>query len=389
MRDPAAPRIGVVFPGDASNPRQWSGTPYGVLTGLRAAGADAVPVNAALPGPAERAVGALIGLRYLPSAEGSDLTQRARRAYSTALVTPAMGRVRTARLAATLRDGSFDGLVQIGTGFQVPSSIPVATYEDMTIKQALDYPYAHWSTLGESAIGRRIALQRRCYAAASAVCMTNSWAASSATADYGVSPSRVHVVGVGTHEEPRSVPRDWSSPRFLFIGVEFERKNGPRVLRAFARLRETHPDAQLDVVGGHPPIDQPGVTGHGFVRRDDAAGRAKLRELFDRATCFVMPSLFEPSAVVYTEAAAAGLPSIGTRIGGSADIVGNGGVSIDPYDDESVYRAMLEYADPQRAAEVGARAGERSALFTWQAVAERLLRALDPDLLGRPLQPFL
>lgn len=315
--------------------------------------------------------------------------ERVRSAYSASLVSPAMGALQTKVAERRSPKNGLTGIVQIGTGFAVPRGVPLVTYEDMTIKQALAYPYRHWRTLTAAQIRRRVALQQRCYDEASGVVLTNSWAARSVRDDYGVPAERVHVAGVGSHEEQRIVDRDWGTPRFLFVGIDWERKNGPRVLEGFRAVREVHPDARLDVVGGHPELDAPGVFGHGRLRRDRGDDRARLRSLFDAATCFVMPSLFEPSAVVYTEALACGLPAIGTTVGGSEDLIGNAGRSVEPTSQEAVTAAMLGLADPREAQRVSDIAVERAPLFTWQAVAERLLRAIDPQLLGRPLADHL
>jgi hypothetical protein len=52
--------------------------------------------------------------------------------------------------------------------------------------------------------------------------------------------------------------------------------------------------------------------------------------------------------------------------------------------------AMRELAKPGRARELGALAHDRSRLFTWQAVAERLLRALGlPGMNVEDLAEFL
>jgi glycosyltransferase involved in cell wall biosynthesis len=89
-----------------------------------------------------------------------------------------------------------------------------------------------------------------------------------------------------------------------------------------------------------------------------------------------MPSLFEPAGVVFTEAAAAGLPSIAGTNGGSADFVGDGGVMVNPESDDQILLAMQALADPERARQVGSAAAARSMLFTWGAVAARLLHGL-------------
>jgi glycosyltransferase involved in cell wall biosynthesis len=271
---------------------------------------------------------------------------------------------------------SVDGWVQLGAGYRVEVAEPRVVYDDMTVAQATGFPYTNWAAQRPSGISYRIALQREVYQSATACCMTSSWAAGSALHDYAVPAERVHVVGAGTHQAPRPVDRDWSTPRFLFMGFDWRRKNGDRLLDAFARVRQAYPSAELTLVGGHPAVDQPGVTGYGILRRDVPADAAVMRQLFEKATCFVMPSLFEPAGVVFTEAAAAGLPSIGGTVGGSRDFISDGGLVVEPTSVDELTAAMMRLSNPAEASAVGARAARRSPLFTWGAVAARLVNGL-------------
>lgn len=272
-----------------------------------------------------------------------------------------------------------DGLIQIGTGYSVMTTLPVVTFEDMTIVQARDAGYAGWRYMPVRAVAACVARQQDAYQRARACCVTTHWAASSIISDYGIPPEKVHVVGVGRNFEPgrATVAHRWSPPRFLFVGREWERKNGPRVLGAFARLRAEVSDARLDVVGGHPPLRADGVVGHGVLRLDDDSDRSRLAALFTSATCFVMPSLHEASAQAYVEASAWGIPSIVTPNGGSAELVGDGGIIVDPLDDNGLLDAMRALSDPTTAARLGGLAQERSSLYTPHAMAGRLLRALE------------
>ena len=132
---------------------------------------------------------------------------------------------------------------------------------------------------------------------------------------------------------------------------------------AFAEVRREHPAAELHVVGGHPPLDAPGVIGHGFLSLGDPGDAARLAELYRRATCFVMASLHEPAGIANAEAAAAGLPCIGTTNGGSATVIGPGGVLVDPADPRALTQAMLHLADPDVARRLGgARRGARASI---------------------------
>jgi glycosyltransferase involved in cell wall biosynthesis len=188
------------------------------------------------------------------------------------------------------------------------------------------------------------------------------------------------VVGVGAaRAAARHVERDWSKPSFLFVGKDWERKNGIGVLGAFRAVKEAFPAARLDVVGGHPPLDQPGVTGHGDLPLDDPGAQAQIDRLFEHATCLVLPSHLEPSAVVHVEAAQAGLPSIGTTEGGVSALIGDGGMLVDPKDEQGLVDAMVEIADPNRAQELGALARAHIASLSWQKIAERMLTVLAND----------
>jgi len=228
-----------------------------------------------------------------------------------------------------------------------------------------------------SVVRNRLRLHRR----AEACLVVSSWAGDSLVTDDRIPEQKVHVVGCGRNVDiERPSGRDWSTPRFLFVGNDWERKNGEAVLRSFRRLREEVPSAQLDVVGGHPKFDLEGVTGHGRVSFDDPEGRPRLEELFARATCFVMPSKVEPFGIVYVEAAAAGIASIATCVGGTRESVGEGGMLVDPDDDTAILEAMRCLAAPDEAQALGDVAHARSALLTWRKTAERVVRAVDPVL---------
>jgi glycosyltransferase involved in cell wall biosynthesis len=369
-------RIGVAFPGDPGQPTTWSGTPSGVMRGLKDAGAEPVAIHAE-PSRLVRAASfnAATAAYVRPD---RDMVAAVRRARRAARASTSMAAVTSwAAPKALRRAGHLDGIIQIGTSFTLTTDVPIATFEDMTVAQMRRHPYLGWDLLSERALDARVARQRRAYEQAVACCVATPWAAESVVRDYDIAPQKVHVVGVGRNHTAPVVTRDWGRPRFLFVGMDWEHKNGPGVMRAFARLRREHPESHLDVVGSHPPLDAPGVTGHGILRLDAPEQRARLEALFARSTCFVMPSHYDAAGIAYVEAASAGLPSIGTRNGGPGFLIGDGGLVVDPRDDEALLGALRHLADPDTAARMGAAAKERSELFTWSAVARRLVRALD------------
>jgi glycosyltransferase involved in cell wall biosynthesis len=133
------------------------------------------------------------------------------------------------------------------------------------------------------------------------------------------------------------------------------------------------------------------VNAHGVLSQAREKDREIVLGLFARATCFVMPSRIEPFGIAYVEAAAAGVPSIASSVGGPRDVIGaDGGLIVEHEEEEGLFQAMLRLADPDTAQRMGQAARARSTHYTWPKVAERLLRALGlqaPD--GRKLAEFL
>lgn len=340
------PVVGVAYP-EPIGEYTWSGVPAGLTRGLRACGAEVVHLTG--------------------TSEGGQ-----------AMRSPEVAERSGEEIAAAVRAaGPLDGVVQMGSTFTLPDGVRYVTFEDVTVAQALtvlDLPD------GWAEIWRR--RQEEAYSRAVACCVASSWTAGSVIGDYGVPAEKVRLVGFGANLELEPPDgRSYAPPRFLFLGKGWERKNGPAVLRAFRAVHGEFPDATLDLVSEHPPVEDPGVRGHGPLRPDadperEAARRGFLRGLFEQATCFVLPSRFEPFGIVYVEAGAAGVPSIGTTIGGAGAVIGRGGVVVDPDDDAALRDAMLDLCNPETARRLGLEARQNAAFYSWPRVAERVLDAL-------------
>ena len=342
-------RIALAFEGDSREPAEWSGIPRNFADAFEAIGVSVVH-TAARPGRIERGLRRRLGRAGDPAeVAGKAVAKNLRRA------------------------GPVDAVLQLGSGFVVPGGPRLATYDDMTVLQARRLDHALLSRLSEAEIDTWAERQRSIYERAEACCVSTHWAAESVVSDYGIDPEHVHVIGIGRNLDPKPVPRDWSSPRFLFIGQDWRRKNGEGLLRAFREVRARRPDATLAIVGSHPDVQpEPGVVLEGGLFLNQPRQRARMEELFEASTCLVLPSLIEPSAIVHLEAAAAGVPSIGTTVGGVADLVGDSGRLVAPGDDDGLVAAMLELADPGTAERLGAVARERGEWFTWPNIAQRV-----------------
>lgn len=365
-------RIGLLYPArDPKSPANWSGTPRGLSEGFKSLGID-VPSIPCIP-----------ALVRFPLA----LFRRFRRECVTVVNRePLYVMARSISMARALRRaGRLDAIVAMGTDVydlvrvMRGCPVPVATYDDGNFALFLRYKDSdlHLSGFPIETVQGWVRRQGEACRRANVACVSTDWAKRSVVEDFGVPENRVRVVGMG--HRPRLVhpeARDWASPHFLFVGVDWKRKNGVAVIEAFVRVREKFPNATLDLVGEHPTIDLQGVTGHGFLRREDAPAQQLLDRLFARATTFVLPSLFDPSPISYLEAASAGLAVIGTTSGGASELLQDAAINVEPNDREALIQAMLRLCDMDTARSMGARAQKRAAGSTWQAISGRIADSL-------------
>lgn len=370
-------RIGLIYPArDPLDRRNWSGTPAGLAQGLVDNGVELVPIPAKVP----RGLHEIVAILSRATGKRGAVADRM----------PVRQWARTQALEKSLEEaGSLDAVICMGTEMYdlpsvVKSRIPSITYDDGTYQQMISHPDSDISKAGfpENHVKKWIAQQARSSVAASLCCTSTTWAALSMESDYGIPSARIAVVGMG-HRPRKSAgsDRDWSTPRFLFVGVDWERKNGAAVLAAFAKIQAKFPSATLDLVGEHPEIKQPGVICHGLIPRNDAEGQLKLDGLYASATAFVLPSKFDPSPISYLEAASAGLPVIATSVGGAGELLGRGAITVDPLDMNQIAEAMMRLCQPEEAQLLGSLAESAASASSWVDVARRILEAFDE--LGR------
>jgi len=174
--------------------------------------------------------------------------------------------------------------------------------------------------------------------------------------------------------------RTYEQPRFLFVGMQWERKGGPQLLEAFRLVHAERPGAELWIVGPErAPATAPGVRFFGRISRASPNGERRLGELYAGATAFAMPSVYEPFGVVFLEAMAYGLACVSSDRCAMPEIVADGvsGFTVDAHDVDALGQRLLELTDPERAGAFG-QEGRRRLVerFTWDGVAQRIVDAI-------------
>ena len=172
-------------------------------------------------------------------------------------------------------------------------------------------------------------------------------------------------------------------PVLLTVGGIEARKNTPRVLRAFLRLREARPDATLVIAGGatlleHGPCQAAFET---LLRQSGAAASviqagviadADMPALYRIADVVVSASVEEGFGLCAIEAMAAGAPAVVSRIAPFTEHLREDEcLWVNPGNPEDIAQAMRLALRPAVAAQVAARGRAAAARFTWADVAAR------------------
>jgi glycosyltransferase involved in cell wall biosynthesis len=145
--------------------------------------------------------------------------------------------------------------------------------------------------------------------------------------------------------------------RVLHVGSLNRIKDQATLLRAFRRVVDEVPDARLDVVGedvlGGAVQARCAALGlsshvifHGFLPSDEA------RAFFRRADVFALSSRHEAGPLVVLEAAASGVPTVGTAVGHVRDLAPDRALAVAVGDDAALAAGIVSLLldEPRRRA---------------------------------------
>lgn len=164
--------------------------------------------------------------------------------------------------------------------------------------------------------------------------------------DYNCDVSNIECVYCGSNIEIDSnrtsnLNNYYSNKNILFVGIDWERKGGPTLVKAFEKVLLDHPDATLTIVGCSPQIKIPNVNIIGKIPLKEVAQYYKL------ASVFALPTQLEPFGIVFLEAMANKLPIIGTNIGAIPDFIteNKNGHIVEPNNPEQLSKRIIDLLD--------------------------------------------
>ena len=216
---------------------------------------------------------------------------------------------------------------------------------------------------------------------------------------FGVPPEKVVIIPCAADEKrfypiaDRGSARERVCPKygiggryFLYLGNLEPRKNIIRLTEAYAEAAKRCPELPLLVIAGGKGWQYDGIFNRvielglsdrvvftGYIDDDDVVF------LMNGAEAFCFPSLYEGFGMPPLEAMACGVPVIVSDTSSLPEVVGDCGISVDPYNVTELSDALIRMTDrdfneKQRAAGI-----ERAKTFSWEKSAE-LLKGLLEEL---------
>jgi glycosyltransferase involved in cell wall biosynthesis len=210
---------------------------------------------------------------------------------------------------------------------------------------------------------------------------------------YGLSPERVTAtpLAASSRFKPVEDAAEISRVRekygivgdyILTVGSIQPRKNIPRLISAYAALCRERIESvpKLVIVGKRAWLYEETLNAAessavrnqivftGYVPEED------LPSLYTDARCFIYPSYFEGFGIPPLEAMSCGTPTITANRTCFPEVIGDGGLMVDPFDIEAISAAMVRVlSDKQFREELRVKGLKRASSYNWRETARLTL----------------
>lgn len=315
-------RVGFVSVWDSKVVKSWSGTPYHMARSLEKHFGELSIIG---PLHVRGMLGVKVYRKFLRYIVKKDYS-----IYHSEFVSRQLSARVSEEISASVPDvvvAPAGSIVSAG----VPISTPLVYLSDATF-QLVDGYHPNYRRLSPSSRRSANRLEKQAIERADLLLYPSEWAARSAVRDYGADPKKVHVIPWGANldtpptREQALRHRTDNVCRLLFVGVDWKEKGGDIALRTLKCLRERGLPVELTICGCEPPhqIDRTGVRIYPFLDKSDPGDLKKFNSILENATFFILPTRADCYGIAFCEAAAFGLPSIGTATGGVPSVVREG-----------------------------------------------------------------
>jgi len=224
---------------------------------------------------------------------------------------------------------------------------------------------------------------------------------------YGIEPKKIEAIPLAAPDHFGAITdnRELQRVRHIYgidgdyilsVGSIQPRKNLARLIKAYASLRgncSADKLPKLVLVGKRAwlydetlrTLDEMGVKD--TVVLTGYVPEADLPALYSSALCFVYPSYFEGFGLPPLEAMKCGAPVIVGNRTSLPEVVGDAGLTVDPFDVDAIGGAIRRLMDDSSLRKELSRKGqERAKAFNWRETARQTLRVYQEVATGSVLQ---
>lgn len=233
-----------------------------------------------------------------------------------------------------IREDDFDCIV-VGAGETeliacLNTRLPIIFIGDSTFANMVNY-YPWHTHLYKNAVRQGNSIEKKAIQKCTHIMYSSEWAANSAITDYGAGRHKISVVDFGANlikipprEDVINKPQS-EKCRLLFLGVQWERKGGDIAYRTFLELRNSGCGSTLTIIGCNPPLPvDPDLTIIPFLDKNNEKDFTALYRILSETDLLLIPTRADCTPIVFSEAAAFGIPVITTDTGGITAVIAEG-----------------------------------------------------------------
>jgi N-acetyl-alpha-D-glucosaminyl L-malate synthase BshA len=202
-----------------------------------------------------------------------------------------------------------------------------------------------------------------------------------------VPEEKISVIYNGVDQQD---PAGGGEKRIIYIGALVHQKGVDVLLNGFKKIKETHPDLKLVIVGDGPERENlEGLAEKlGLTIIEFTGYLEDLDQVFTSQSILVLPSRKEGFGIALLEAMARGVPVVASKTGGVLEIVedGRNGLLFSKEHPESLADAVIKLLDNSKLRTRIVKGGLKTAeKFSWDKMAEETDVVYD-ELAGKSIR---
>jgi len=286
---------------------------------------------------------------------------------------------------------TLDKILEIGD-IGILENVPFYIYQDLSLDLIIrclkqnNEQLSGYELFNLEDLYKRREWQLKVYEKCAGIFTMSRWLANSLVMDTGFPSKKVHVIYAGVNVIPDNInyylrERNKKEKTILFIGRNFFRKGGDKVVEAFNILQKEYSSNLKLVIAGPKIWPLKSEIPNGVIFLGDAS-REIISKYYMTADLFCMPSRFEAFGIVFIEALSFGIPCIGREVCAMPEIIkpGINGYLTDNENPEKLAELIVKVLeDDDMKVRVKKLSNNYRSYYSWDRVASDMVKIMEND----------